>query len=104
MPGNIEINDFARVRANVRLWKQSEPSDLVKRRFCLFPLDARVFNPEVGVVALAPIGHLAGVEQLDAKVEAAHPPVFIEVPDQLILQPFRVAFLQRTRQIVRQKV
>ena len=71
----------------------------MKRRFRFLPLDTRIFNPEVGVVALTPIGHLAGVEELDGKVEAAHPAILVEVPDQLVLQAFRVALLQGTRQI-----
>src|SRR5580658_4912828 len=101
MPRYIEIGHFAGVWSKLRLREQGQPRDRVERRFCFLPLDARVFNPEVGVVALAPIGHPVGVEQLDAKVETAHPAVFVEVPDQLILQAFWVILLQRTRQIVR---
>ena len=65
------------------------------------PFDTRVLDPEIGVVMLAPIGHGVGVEELDSKVEAGHLAIFIEVPDQLVLQAFRVTSLQRTRRIVR---
>ncbi len=87
----------------MRLRYQSEPRDLVKRRFGLFPPDTRVFNPEVGVVAFTPVGHAVRVEELNAKVEDAHPAVLVEVPDQLVLQAFWVALLQRTCQIVRRR-
>jgi hypothetical protein len=52
----------------------------------LVRLETRVFDPEVGVPTLAPIGHPVGVEELESKVEAAHLAIFVEVPDQLALQ------------------
>jgi hypothetical protein len=55
----------------------------------------------VGVPTLAPIGHLVGVKELDPEVEAAHLAIFLEVPNQFVLQSLRVAPLQRPRRIVR---
>jgi hypothetical protein len=49
--------------------------------FRFAPLDAGVFDPEAGIATLAPIRHLVGIEELDPKVEAAHPAIFLEVPD-----------------------
>src|SRR6266850_235741 len=69
-------------------------------RFRLLPLDTRVFNPEVGVTTLPPIGHSVGVEELDSKIKTAHLAIFLEVPDELVLQTLRVTLLQRTRRIV----
>src|SRR6267154_4489911 len=87
----------------MRLRYQGEPRDLMKRRFGFFPLDTCVLNPEVGVVAFTPVGHAVRFEELNAKVEDAHPAVLVEVPDQLVLQAFWVALLQRPRQIVRRR-
>ena len=66
----------------------------MERRLRLVPLKARVLDPEVGVVALAPIRHSLRVDELDAEVEAAHLAVLVEVPDQFVLQAVRVTFLQ----------
>ena len=45
------------------------------------PLYARIFDPEVRVEMLAPIGHSIGIEELNSKVEAAHLVIFLDVPD-----------------------
>src|ERR1700687_383596 len=73
----------------------------MERRFRFLPVETCVFDPEAGVMKLAPIGHRVRVQELDCEVEATHPAVFLEVPDKLVLQGVRVASLQRTRWIVR---
>ncbi len=67
------------------------------------PLDASVFDPEIGVAGLAPIGQFSGIEKLNGKVEPAHLAIFFDVPDQFVLQSHRIAFLQRARRIVRRR-
>jgi hypothetical protein len=62
----------------------------VERRFRFAPLHARVFDPEIGVATFAPVGHPFDVEELEAKVEDTHLAIFLDVPDQLILQAVRI--------------
>jgi hypothetical protein len=80
------------------------PSDRVKRYLHLVPLDTRIFDPEVGVVSPAPIGHGVNAEELLSKIQGAHLAIFLEVPGQLVLQGVRVTSLQRTRRIVWRRV
>src|SRR2546430_1509736 len=81
--------------------QESKPRDRVEGRFGFVPLDARVFDPEVGIAKLAPICHRVGVEELNCKIEAAHPSIFLQVPDELVLQAFRIVFLQRPCRVIR---
>src|SRR5438105_15672954 len=48
-----------------------------KGRLDLVPLHAGVFDPEIGVPALAPISHPVDVQKLDSKVERAHPAILL---------------------------
>src|SRR5271155_26718 len=73
----------------------------MERCFRFVPLDTRIFDPEVGILTLTPIGHPIGVEQLESKSESAYPAVFGEVPDQLVLHGIWITALQWTRRIVR---
>jgi len=98
---DVEIYRFACFRRKLRIGQKVKPRDRVERCFRFVPLDTRVFDPEVGVPALAPISHPVDVEELDPKVESAHLAVFPEVPDQFVLQALRITPLQRTGRIVR---
>jgi hypothetical protein len=51
--------------------------------FQFFPFDAGIFNPEVGVAMLAPIGHPFRVKELNSKVETAHLGIFLHMPDRI---------------------
>src|SRR6266542_3368093 len=103
VPCDIEICCFAGFLRKLRLRQEGKACYRVERRFCFVPLDTRVFDPEGGVQMLAPIGHPFGVEKLDSKVEAAHLAIFVDVPDQLVLQAVRVTPLQRARRIARER-
>ena len=80
--------------------EEGEAGDVVEGCFGFVPLDAGVFDPEAGVVGLAPVGHFGGVEELDSEVEAAHLVVLLEVPDEFVLEAVGVALLQGARWIV----
>src|SRR5258706_791971 len=99
--GHIEIGCVALFRRKLRVWQQRKLGDRVEGRFHLVPLDAGVFDPEVGVPMLAPISHLVGIEKLNAKIEAAHRAIFPEVADHLVLQALGAAPLHWARRIVR---
>ena len=58
----------------------------MERGLRFVPLDTGVFDPEVRVLTLAPIGHPVSIEELHSKIESAHLAVFLEVPNQLVLQ------------------
>src|SRR5216684_3997879 len=90
---DIEIYCIAFLRRKLRVWQEGKPRDRVEGRFGFVPLDARVFDPEGGVPVLAPICHLVHVEKLNGDIEPAHLVIFLQVPDQLVLQPLRVALL-----------
>src|SRR6266478_1774721 len=99
--GDIEIGCIALFRPKPGARQESKARDRVEGRFRFAPLDAGVFDPEVGVPMLAPICHLVGIEKLNAKIETAHRAIFPEVPDQLVLQALRITPLQWARRIVR---
>ena len=75
-----------------------------KARLLFVPVDARIFDPEARVPSLAAPGHPIRVEELDSEVESAHPGIFIEMPDQIVLEPIRITPLQSTRGILRDGV
>lgn len=101
MPGDIDIGFVGGIRLKVRFRQKSKPCHRVEGCFDFIPIETRIFDPEVGVVKLAPISHLAGVEKLESKFEGAGFAVFIEVPDQLVLQAIRISCLQGMCSIVR---
>src|SRR5450631_1452056 len=90
---HIEIYCITLTWRKLRVRQKSKPCDRVEGRFRFVPLDACVFDPEIGVTSLAPICHFAGVEKLNGKVEPAHLAIFLEVPQQFFLQALRLAFL-----------
>jgi hypothetical protein len=57
------IGEIIKVRAS----QEGEPCNVVKRRFWFSPFDTGIFNPETGVMVLAPISHPVGVEKLTPK-------------------------------------
>ena len=73
----------------------------MKWRFGFIPVNAGVFGPEAGIVVFAPIRHPRGIEKLHAEIEGAHLAIFLEVPDQFILQGIGIAFVERSRRISR---
>ena len=75
----------------------------MKRSFRFIPVNTGVFGPEVGVVMFAPVRHPAGIEELHAEIEGAHLAIFLEVPEQFILQGVGIAFIESTRRISRQR-
>src|SRR5579863_4865895 len=85
----------------MRISYKRKPTDRVERSLLFVPLDTGVFNPEVSIATFAPVSHRLSVKKLDSEVEAAHLTVFLEVPDQLVMQGIWIILLQRTRRIVR---
>src|SRR6266702_1399947 len=98
---DVEIRRLARFRRQLRILDERKPRNPVEWRFGFAPFDACVLGPEIGITGLAPIGHLAGVEKLNGKVELAHPAILRDVPGQFVLQAFRIVLLQSMRWIVR---
>jgi hypothetical protein len=78
-------------RSEVRTGQKSQAANIVERRSGFFPFDAGIFDPKAGVVMLAPVGHPADVEELNTKVERAHPGIFLHVSDEFVLKAVRVA-------------
>src|SRR5277367_403946 len=98
---HVEVDGFGVIGPKMRTSQEGEPCDVVERCFRFFPFGTRIVNPEAGVLMLAPIGHLGGVEELDSKVEATHLAIFLYVSDQLVLKTVWVTPLQSPRRIVR---
>jgi hypothetical protein len=61
VPGRIKIHGIGGIGLKMRLRKQREPCNDMKGGFRFVPLNTRVFDPEVSVVMLAPIGHSFGI-------------------------------------------
>ena len=86
-----DSGEFLRRVSLATVWKGAWASFHATLAFSIQKLASRVF---------APIGHFAGVEKLNGKVEPAHQIIFLDVPDQFVLQSLRIAFFQRTRRII----
>src|SRR5277367_4918165 len=99
VPGDIEIRSFARCLQKLRIRQKGEPCNGMERSFRFIPVNAGVFSPEVRVVMFAPIRHSAGIEELHAEIEGAHRAIFLEMPDEFVLQGVGIAFIKRTRWI-----
>src|ERR1700736_5664143 len=98
---HVEVDRFGVIGPKVRTSQEGEPCHVMERCFRFFPFGTGIFNPEAGVLMLAPIGHPVGVDELDSKVEAAHLVIFLNVSGELVLKTVRVSSLQRPRRIVR---
>src|SRR5205814_6853713 len=69
VPRHIKIDGFGGIGKKLRLWQEGEPCHRVERRLCFVPLDTCVFDPEVRVPTLTPVGHPVGVEELHSEIK-----------------------------------
>src|SRR5580692_11948218 len=98
---HVEVDRFGVIGPKVRTSQEGEPCHVMERCFRFFPFGTGIFNPEAGVLMLAPIGHLGGVEELNSEVKVAHLVIFLYVSGELVLKTVWVTPLQRPRRIVR---
>jgi hypothetical protein len=78
VPGYIKVGRLAGLGGQPRLGREGKPCDREEWCLCFLPFDTRIFDPEARVPAFAPVGHLSGVEELEAEVEAAHRVVLVD--------------------------
>ena len=65
---DIEIHRLACFPRKPRILLEGQASDRDERRDRLIPLDAGVFDPEIGVADFTPVLHFSGVEKLHARI------------------------------------
>jgi len=63
----------------------------------LIPLDARVFDPEIGITSLAPIFSFFRCRETGTEKSNQLICYLFDVPDQFVLQALWITFLQRAR-------
>src|SRR5271169_5550627 len=69
---------------NLGLRFERQAGDSEEGGLGFFPFDARVFDPEARIAALAPVRHFFHIEQLKPEIEAAHRIVFFDVARQFV--------------------